>query len=129
MNAIKQKAIDKYNRAIADLERHHDAVDLLPDALVEIPGADLYSTDGHLRVDLPMTPTAFRDARRLLGREWTRKGHEWQEDTTGDRVFSFVHQATEVSLSLVLRATAKGATCERRQVGVREVAVYEVVCQ
>ena len=84
MNAIKQTAIDQYNRNIADLQKHRDAVDL---------------------------------------------GHEWQDEMTGDRIFSFVRQATEVSLSLVLRATAKGATCERRVVGTKEVPLYEVVCQ
>lgn len=128
MNAIKQAAIEGYNQAIAKLQKCRDAVDLLPDALAEIPGADLYSSSDYLRIDLPYTATAFKDARRLLGKDWKREGYEWTDKIDGDRIFSLYHKATRIRLMLVLRANVQGATCERRQVGVKEVPVYEVVC-
>lgn len=130
MNTIKQTAIDRYNKTIADLERHRDAVDLLPDALVEISGSHLYSTDWHLRLDIPMTPTAFGEARQMLGRAWKRdKSQREYQDDDGDRYFCFVHKKTGVGLLLCLRVGVKGATCERRVVGTKEVPLYEVVCQ
>lgn len=127
MNAIKQNTIENYNEAIARLEKHRDAVDLLPDALTEIPGAALYHSDFYLRIDIPMTPTAFANARRLLGRDWKRQGYEHQ-DENGNRYFSLVHKITGVALTLGIRADKAGATCQRRQVGEKTVPVYEVIC-
>lgn len=91
---------------------------------------DLYITiePGELRVDLPFTEIAYEEYRKALGDKWRKMTHTWQTDD-GDRYFSFDHVKTGVLLVICLDATSDFATCKRIRIGMKEVPIFETVCQ
>lgn len=125
MNA-KEQAIKEYDEKIANLQKMRHILASLPD-LDAFEGGMFLPSSNNLRFDVPYTPDAFARFRRLLGKDWERKGHEWTSED-GDRYFSFCHKETKVYLLLCLRPDFVGATCERKRVGTKEVPIYEVVC-
>lgn len=129
MHALKENAITEYNKALESLAQMRDAVSLIPDALLELPGSFLYHSSEYLRVDIAFTDTAFRQARKLLGTDWRRrKFMPGYKADSGDVYAFYVHKETGVELCLCLDAAQKYASCKRVIVGVKEVPIYEVVC-
>lgn len=129
MDSLKQGAMNKYDSYIAKLETIKNTISLLPDGLEGFKATIYYNCENYIRIDIPMTLTAFADFRRFLGSDWKRKpdAYEYQSDS-GDRYFSFLHRETGVDLRLCLKADSEFATCERKQVGVKEVPIMEAVC-
>lgn len=125
MNA-KEQAIKKYDYEIANLQMMRQVLESLPD-LDKFEGGIFLTSSQNLRFDVPYTPDAFTKFRQLLGKEWKRKGHEWTSED-GDKYFSFCHKETQVRLLLCLRPDLEGATCQRKQIGTKEIPVYEVIC-
>ena len=96
--------------------------------LPELEAGNLYTTTppGRLRIDIPLTPSAYQETRQKLGRVWQRvNGPRTHPD--GDIYYEFKHK-NGVELALCFDASAEGATCERRQVGEKVIPIYEVIC-
>ena len=130
MDNLKLNAIKGYDVLITRLAAIRDTIDLLPDDLEGFKATIYHNCEDYIRVDIPMTLTAFADFRRFLGSDWKRKPNAYEYQAfAGDRYFSFLHRKTGVELRLCLRADSEFATCERKQVGVKEEPIYEVVCQ
>lgn len=130
MDSLKLDAANRYSEYMAKMEKIRDTIALLPDGL-EVFKARIYGNcENYIRIDIPMTITAFADFRRFLGSDWTRDkaAYEYQADD-GDRYFSFLRKETGIELKLCLRADSQYATCQRKQVGVKEVPIFEVVCK
>lgn len=129
MDNLKLNAANGYDAFIAKLEMIKKTIRLLPDGLESFKATIYENCESFIRVDIPMTLTAFADFRRFLGSDWKRKQNAYEyQSSSGNRYFSFMHRGTGVELRLCLRADSEFATCERKQVGVIEEPVYEVVC-
>ncbi len=93
----------------------------------------LYTTTepGRLRVDVPFTPTAYTEYRKILGNKWQQQPETNQasQNDVGDNYWFFVHKETNVHLTLCLDATSEYATCKRIQTGTKEVKIFETVCK
>lgn len=120
----KQTAIEKLKiEANALLEMAQKIETMLPD-LPEM--VDVWATDRNLRLDLPFNWNLFRQVRRLLGIEWKSKYRHGDDD--GCQYFVYIHHEHKTELVLTMKPYHPGSTCQRKQVGVKEVPVFEVVC-
>jgi hypothetical protein len=93
---------------------------MLPD---DMPGK-IWGTDRNIRITLPFNWSLFQQARRKLGQEWKRLN----SFTTDKGDLLITYRQGDAELVITLDFAHDGATCERRQVGVKEVPIYQVVC-
>lgn len=84
---------------------------------------------GRVRVDIPFTPTAYKEYRKALGSKWKQRSGMKQstQNDVGDNYWYFIHE-NGVHLTLCLDAASEHATCKRVQIGMKEVPVFETIC-
>ncbi len=113
--------VDATIKAIKDVPKHEEA--------------RLYVTTGpgHLRVDLPRTKSLVTEYLKLVIRQgfWIpeKAAFLWaNEQENGDLYYHLTHENSKVTLAICFDAVIEGATCRLVHRGVKEVPVYEVVC-
>lgn len=119
-------------RAIRKLQ---EFIDLLPDALFEIPGAIVEPStggqNGWVHVELPYDSRALDLLEAAFSqKEWTL-GNLTVHATRGDcKLMSIYHQDFSGPHILIkFNPRLKGSHCELIQIGTREIPTYEIRCE
>ena len=85
---------------------------------------------GALRVDLPRDQKLMTEYLKQVGRgPWRPVKDIWaSQSDNGDVYYRFTHEDRPVELTVCFSADRECATCRLEQTGVKEVPIYEMVC-
>jgi hypothetical protein len=120
----KQIAIENIqNRANLLLTMAGKLEAMIPDNLPN--EAEIWATEHDLRINLPFSLCLFKQVRKLLGRNWKR--HRSFSNDQGRKFIIYLAQ-DKTDLTICLEPEHENATCQRLQVGTKEIPIYRVTC-
>lgn len=131
---MKQSAIKRAQKRIEEIERGIEMVKKLPDGPFDFP-VWINCTDDVVHVHLPFDLEAFKVFRKAMAGEW--RCDNWKEMSHNDRSFSRwrnywpkgTDQWRDGYVAITLDTDLQGSTCQLVQKGIKEVPIFEVVCQ
>lgn len=122
-------------KEVAMIRRLRDFIDLMPDALFALPGADISpSMGGHggwVHVNLPYDPEVMEQLRAVFsGSEWTL-GRLTTHANDGDcKLMCIYHESfSGPHVFVKFDPRMKGSHCQLVEVGTREMPVFEIRCE
>lgn len=122
MDTVKESAINNARAEIQRLEDRIKAMESIPDGL---PFEGMCASEYTIIAYMPWDRERCTHAENMLIYDGWEFINDYDQDN-GDRVIGY-RKENEI-LKIFLDPTLRGSTCERVQVGTREIPLYEVRC-
>jgi hypothetical protein len=132
-DSMKQQAIKRANKEIRQYQESIELLRTLPDGPFDF-SVNIHVNGNTVFITLPFDLEMYRTYRRAMGPGWrcgefsqTDHGNFISKNRTYWPASRKRHQGSTILLSL--DTSVVGSTCSIRQIDVKKVPVYEVVCQ